>query len=187
MKKLSILAAAATLLATPAFAAGDEFWSLSNTDLIVSMGFVLFVGIILYFKVPATIAGLLDKRSNEIRSDLEEARRLREEAQELRAAFEKKRAEVSEQAERIVAKAKADAAAAADQAKAELEVTIARRLKAAEEQIAAAETAALREVRNSAVAVSVAAASDVLARSLNGAQGNALIDESIEAVAARLH
>jgi F-type H+-transporting ATPase subunit b len=178
----------AVLMAGPALAAGDyPFFSLNNTDLVVAIAFVIFIGVLVYFKVPGLIAGLLDKRADQIRADLQEARRLREEAQELRASFERKRQGVAEQAERIVAKAKADAAQAAAQAKADLEATIARRLKAAEDQMQAAEVAALRQVRNTAVQVAVAAAGEIIARDMTGAQAKALLNESIDAVEARLH
>ena len=67
------------------------------------------------------LAGLLDKRAEGIKSDLDEARALREEAQTLLASYERKQREVAEQAERIVTQAKADAEAAAEEAKANLE------------------------------------------------------------------
>lgn len=180
---------AAALLATPAFAAveGKPFWSLHNTDVVVAIAFLIFVGILVWFKVPGLIAGLLDKRAEGIRADLAEARRLREEAMALRDSFERKRAEVAEQAERIVAKARTDAAEAAEQAKRDLEATIARRLKAAEDRIASAETAALREIRNRAATVAVAAAGEVIAGQLSGPQAKALTDESIAAVETLLH
>ena len=185
----SILTLTALLAAGPALAApaGKPFFSLYNTDLIVAMAFVIFVGILVYFKVPALILGMLDKRGEQIRADLNEARRLREEAQELRASFERQRLAVGEQAERIVAKAKEDAARAAEEAKAELDVTIARRLRAADEQIAAAEAAALRQVRNTAVKVATAAAGDLISGNLSNAQIKAMMDESIATVEARLH
>lgn len=179
----------ALVAAGPALAAaeGKPFFSLYNTDLVVAISFTLFIGVLVYFKVPGMIGGMLDKRAQQIRADLDEARKLREEAQELRASFERKRQGVAEQAERIVAKAKADAALAAQQAKVELEATIARRLQAAQDQIAAAETAALRQVRNAAVQTAVAAAGDVIAGNLSAAQVKAMMDDSIAAVESRLH
>ncbi len=174
--------------ATPALAAGDyPFFSLRNTDLIVLFGFVIFVGILVYFKVPAMITGLLDKRAEDIRGELAEARRLREEAQEIRASFERKKGEIKEQAERIVAKAKTDAEFAAEQARSDLEVSIQRRLKAAEDQIASAEAAALREVRNRAVQVAVAASAELIAQNMGKADANRLIEDSIKTVDSRLH
>lgn len=183
------LALISTLVASPALAApaGKPFFSLYNTDIVVAIGFVLFVGILVYFKVPGIITGLLDKRADTIRGELEEARKLREEAQELRAAFERKKTEVKAQAERIVAKAKADAELAAKQARADLEVSIARRLKAADDQIASAEAGALRDVRNKAVVVAVTAAADLIARNMTPEDAGKLIENSIRTVEARLN
>ena len=181
-----LLTLLAVFAASPAFAAGWEL-SLRNTDFVVFLGFALFIGILFYFKVPGLLGGLLDKRAEGIQAELNEARQLREEAQELRASFERKKAEVKEQAERIVAKAKADAEEAAKQARVDLEASIARRLKAAEDQIGAAEAAAVREVRNQAVAVSIGAARDLIAKKMGDADAAKLIDESIATVDARLH
>ncbi|PTX02946.1 F0F1 ATP synthase subunit B [Pararhodobacter aggregans] len=182
-----LLAVMLAVAASPAMAASGPFFSLRNTDFVVLLAFLLFIAVLLYFKVPGLIGGLLDKRAATIRAELEEARKLREEAQELRASFERKKAEVKDQADRIVAKAKADAEVAAAQAKADLETSIARRLRAAEDQIAAAEAAAVREVRNRAIAVSVAAASDLIAKNLTAEDANKMIEDSIATVEQRLH
>ena len=47
----------------------------------------LFFALIAYMKVPGMITKGLDDRSDKIRNDLEEARRLREEAQQLLAEY----------------------------------------------------------------------------------------------------
>ena len=137
MKKLVAILA---LTASPAFAAaGKPFFSLSNTDFVVTVGFLVFVGILIYYKVPAKIGALLDGRAAQIKAELEEARALRDEAKAVLASYEKKQKEVQEQSQRIVASAKEEAMNAAAQAKADLKASIARRLAAAEEQIASAE------------------------------------------------
>lgn len=185
MKKL--LALTLALAASPAMAASGPFFTLRNTDFVVTIAFLIFVGILIYFKVPGLIGGLLDKRAATIRAELDEARKLREEAQELRASFERKKAEVKEQAERIVARAKADAEAAAEQAKKDLQATIARRLRAAEDQIASAEASALKAVRDSAIAVSIAASSELIAKNLAPEDANKMIEDSIAKVGQSLH
>ena len=176
------------VLASPAIAAGDKpFLSLANTDFVVLIGFLLFLGVLTYFKVWGLLGGLLDKRAEGIRDELNEARALREEAQQLLASFERKQAEVQEQADRIVATAKKDADAAAEQAKVDLAASIKRRLAAAEDQIASAEAGAVKEVRDAAISVAVAAASDVIAKEMTASDATALINSSIDEVAAKLH
>ncbi|MBT9384748.1 ATP F0F1 synthase subunit B [Pseudooceanicola sp. CBS1P-1] len=180
-------AALAALAAAPAQAATGPFFSLHNTNFVVLIAFILFLAVLGYFKVPGLVAGLLDKRAAGIRSELEQAAALREEAKALLAAYERKQKEVQAQSARIVADAKADAAAVAEQAMKDLEVAIARRIAAAEEQIASAEQAAVREVRDRAIAVSIAASRDVIAKQMTAAQAAALLDSSIETVKSRLN
>lgn len=184
MKFASVLLA---LAATPALAASGPFFSLHNTDFVVTISFLVFVGVLLYFKVPAMLAGLLDKRADLIKAELEEARALREEAKTLLASYERKQKEVKDQADQIVAAAKGEAEAAAAQAKVDLKNSIARRLAAAEEQIAAAEAGAVREVREKAVSIAVAAAGEVLAKQMTTEGAAASIDAAIAQVEAKLH
>ncbi len=186
MKTLYTLPAVA-LTATPAFAASGPFFSLGNTDFVVLIAFVLFIGVLIYFKVPGMIAGLLDKRAEGIQSELDEARALREEAQSILAGYERKQKEVAEQAELIVANAKSEAQAAADQAKEDIKNSIARRLQVAEEQIQSAEASAVKEVRDTAAAVAVAAASDVIAKGMTAKDAGSLIDAAIADVGDKLH
>ena len=173
--------------ASPAFAAKGPFLSLANTDFVVLIAFILFIGVIFYFKVPGMLSGMLDKRAEGIQSELDEARALREEAQTLLASYERKQREMQEQADKIVAAAKEEAAAASEQAKEDLKASIARRLAAAEDQIASAEASAVREVRDQAVTVAIAAAREVIAKDITAAAGNKLIDDAIGEVEAKLH
>lgn len=177
------------LSAGPALAAGKDkpFFSLANTDFIVLLGFLVFIGVLVYFKVPGMIGGMLDKRAEGIKSELDEAKSLREEAQALLASYERKSREVQDQADRIVAQAKEEAELAAVQARADLEKSITRRLAAAEEQIASAEGKAVRQVRDQAVSVAIAAAGDVIGSSMKAADRGKLVDEAIATVGAKLH
>lgn len=186
MKKL-ILTATAALLATPALAATGPFLSLHNTNFIVLLAFILFVAILLIAKVPSKLGALLDARAETIKAELADARALREEAQQILASYERKSKEMMEQSERIVAAAKDEAQAAAALAKEDLKLSIARRLAAAEERIASAEAGAVREVRERAVDVAIAAAAEVLAKQSTAETAAASIDAAIEQVAAKLH
>lgn len=184
MKKLSILF---ILAASPAFAASGPFFSLKNTDFVVMLGFLVFVGILIYFKVPGMLTKMLDDRAATIRSELDEAKSLREEAQALLASYERKQADVQEQAQRIVDSAKEEAANAAEQAKADIAASVARRVAAAEDQIAAAEASAVKEVRDQAIAVAIGAAQSIIASNMDAKSGNALIDDAIATVGEKLH
>lgn len=190
MKKfLPVLFAAA---ASPALAASKnpfsaEFYKLSNTDFIVAISFLLFIGVLFYFKVPSILGGLLDKRAEGIQSELDEARALREEAQSLLASYERKQLEVKDQAERIIAQARESAVEAAEEAKRNLAASIERRVAAAEDQIASAEKSAVKQVRDEAARIAIAAAGEVIAKEMSSAKAGSLIDDAIKTVEAKLH
>lgn len=182
----------ASVVASPALAASKnpfsaDFWKLSNTDFIVLLGFIGFIAVLVYFKVPSMLGGMLDKRAEGIKDELEEARALREEAQKVLAEYERKQKEVQGQADRIVETAKEEAAAAAEQAKDDIKASIARRLAAAEDRLKSAENSAVKEVRDRAIEVAVGAANDVVAKQMTAAAGNKLIDDAIAEVDAKLH
>ena len=175
------------LTTTPAFAATGPFFSLGNTDFVVLVAFLTFVGVLIYMGVPGKVTGMLDARAAGIKADLEEAKALREEARALLSSYEKKQRDVLEQSERIVSQARTEAEAAARQAKDDLKESIARRLVAATEQIASAEAQALRSVREQAVSLAIAAAGDVLTRQMTAQRASESIDAAIAQVDAKFH
>lgn len=181
------LVALTVLFASPAMAASKPFFSLGNTDFIVLLSFLLFVGILVYAGVPKMVTGMLDARAVQIKAELDEARALREEAKGILASYEKKKKEVQEQADRIVANARTEAVEAAEAAKAELKRSIARRMAAAEDRIASAEKDAVRAVRERAVTVAIDVAGEILAKQMTEAKAGASIDAAIAEVGAKLH
>jgi len=158
-----------------------------SDKLAILIGFCIFIGILFYLKVPSKIAAMLDARANRIRAQLDEAREAREEAQTLLASFERKQADVQREADEIVKRAKAEATAASEQAQADLQESIARKLRAAEERIAQAESGAMREVRSAAAAAATAAAREAIAGGLAPDRADAMLDEGISTIGARLN
>jgi F-type H+-transporting ATPase subunit b len=154
-----------------------EFWVL-----VAAVIFVVAVG----RKVGPMITGGLDARAARIRSELDEARRLREEAERLVAEYRAKQQEGAADAEAIVAHAKAEAERIAAQSARDLEQALERRQRLAEERIAQAEAKALDEVRAAAIDVAIAAARDVIAAQINEQRGAALLDAAIVALPERL-
>lgn len=174
-----------TSISMLALAAGGSF--LDNTNYVVTIAFVCFIGVLLYVKAPAKVAGLLDDRAEGIRKELAEAHALRDEAQALLASFERKQKDVENQAADIITHARQDAENAAAQAKIDLKASMARRLQAAKDQIASAEADAMRAVKDRAVTVAIAAAGDVIRARMAAADSNRLIDAAITDVGSKLH
>jgi F-type H+-transporting ATPase subunit b len=132
------------------------------------------------------ILGRLDTRAARIRDELESARRLREEAQQALAAYRKQQQEGAAQAEAILAHARAEAERIAAEAARNLEETLERRRRLAEERIAQEEAKALAEIRAITVDVAISAARQVIAAELDEQRGAALIDAAIAALPQQL-
>lgn len=186
MKRIALLA---SLLATPAFASGGDYawYSLNDTNFVVLIAFTGFLAVLIYFGVPKLLTKMLDDRAEGIKSEIDEARALREEAQTILASFERKHKEVEGQVAGIIEHAKTEAQIAADAAKADLKDSIARRLQAAVDQIASAEEAAVREVKDKAVNIAIAAAGEVIAANMSAKDAGGLIDDAIKVVGDKLH
>jgi F-type H+-transporting ATPase subunit b len=155
------------------------FWAL--------VALIIFFAIIIYMKVPKTVAGSLDKRAAGIRNELDEARRLREEAEALLSQYQRKAKEAEAEAAGIIEQAKREADALAGEARQRMEDYVASRTKMAEQKIAQAEAQAVQEVRALSADVAVDAAQRILAAKTKGEAGAALIEKSIADVKAKLH
>ncbi|MEP7241848.1 MAG: ATP F0F1 synthase subunit B [Devosia sp.] len=146
----------------------------------------LFIGVVLYLKVPGMIRGMLDTRIKAIESELAEAERLRMDAKALLAEYEAKRQSATAEAEGIVAAAKEEAARLTDEAKTALEALVVRRTKAVEDKIAQAESQAIAEVRARSADVAVEAARLILTQQM-ASKGDAMIDAAIKDVGGKLN
>lgn len=156
-----------------------EFW--------VLVSFLVFVGIVMYLRVPGKIGKALDDRADKIRKELDEARRLREEAQAVLADYQRRAREAEDEARGIIEQARREAEALEAETEAKLRESLERRTRLAEEKIARAEAQAVSEVRASAIDVAVTAAEAILRDKASGDKGNALIEDGIRKLAGRLN
>jgi len=153
----------------------------------VLVAFLVFVGLLLFYRVPTMVGKMLDDRADAIRKELDEARRLREDAQALLADYQRKAREAETEAQSIIEQAKREAEALAADSRKALAESLERRSKIAEEKIARAETQALSEVRATAVETALAAAQELLKTRAGGAIGDALISQSISDLRGKLN
>ncbi|MBZ9853004.1 F0F1 ATP synthase subunit B [Mesorhizobium sp. CA13] len=159
----------------------------SLATLWATIALVIFLAIAIYIKVPRLIAKALDARAARISSELDEARRLREEAQQLLGQYQRKRNEAEQEAADIVAAAKREAELLAAEAHKKTEDYVARRTALAEQKIGQAEREAIGEVRASAVDIAVEAARTLLAGKIDAKVGADLFKASLQDVKAKLN
>ena len=155
------------------------FWAL--------VALILFFGIVLYAKAPSFVASKLDARSAGIKSDLDDARRLREEAQELLAEYQRKKVEAENEAAAIVAQAKREAELYGQEARKKMNEQIERRTRMAEQKIAQAEAAAVKDVRAAAADLAIEAAARIIGQDTKGAKASGIIDKTIASLGKQLN
>lgn len=153
-------------------------WGDPTTYVIIAVA--LFLLSLIYFGLHKKIAASLDARAEGIKTELDEARRLREEAQTLLASYQRKQKEAEAQAEDIVKQARHDAELMAAKSRKDLAERLERRAAMAEAKIASAEAQALSEVRGRAADIALDAAKDLLKSNLTAADKAKLIKSGIK-------
>jgi F-type H+-transporting ATPase subunit b len=157
--------------------ADPEFW--------VLLAVVVFA-IVVWKPARRAVIGTLDERAMRIRGELEEARKLRDEAERLLADYRQKGRAAEADAQAIIAHARDEAERIAAQSARDLQQSLERRQRLAEERIAQAEAKALDEIRAAAVDVAIAAAREVIVSQLDERRGAAMLDAAIAALPQRL-
>lgn len=150
-----------------------------DATMLVALAMLVVILLALWKKVPAMIAGALDGQIAGIKQQLDQATALRAEAENIKSEYEAKAKQAIVDADAMKASAEAEANLIVVRAKSDATALIERRAKAAEEKIAAAERAAIADVRNKAASAAAAAAAQLIAAHHDAKADAALIDQSI--------
>lgn len=155
-----------------------EFW--------VGVALLIFLGILVWAKVPGMAAKALDAQAEKIRAELAEAERLRKEAEGLLASIRARREVTEKQAAELLASAEAEAKQLEAEAHARLEEQIKRRGEIAKAKIAQAETQAAAEVKSAAAELAIEAAAALLAKRAQGMTTDPLVDQAMGDLSVKL-
>ncbi len=145
----------------------------------VSLSMLIFVGILLWKKVPAMISGMLDGQIAAIKAQLDEAKALRAEAEALRNEYAGKIANAEKDAAAMLDHARTEAGAIVAKAATDAKDMIARREKMATDKIGAAERGAVADLRARAATAATEAARNLIAGQHGATADKSLVDQSI--------
>lgn len=161
-------------------------FDVSDPKFWVAAAFVLFV-FLAGKKITKLVLSFLDKRSAQIKQELETARSIRIEAEETLALYKQKQAEFSKEAENILAKARADAETNSLHAQAELKKVLDARIKQATDKIAQEEAAAIADVRNRIVNMALETARTVITSQAGKMSQDEFIKTAISDIEQKIH
>jgi F-type H+-transporting ATPase subunit b len=161
-------------------------FSLSNTDFVVAISFCIFIGVLVYFKVPRIIVNLLDKRSNAIRKEIDDANKLLEEAKSLLAKSEREHKDNILKAKEIISSAENTSKMLLEDSKSDIKLLVSRKLDMAKKQIEANEKKVLNSVRDEIIDLAFKLAEDDINKRLDKNTSNQVTKESINEIGSKL-
>jgi F-type H+-transporting ATPase subunit b len=151
----------------------------------VVFAFILFF--VLFGKTLwGALAGMLDARAVAVKTELEEASRLRREAESMLRDAEKQRVDALAEAKSLIEGARSEAERLTAAAAAEAEASATRREQMAIDRITAAEKAAVDDVRLTAADIATTAVRQFLVEGLTADADALLIDQAIAQLPAAL-
>ena len=183
IKSLQITLPAFALSYGVSYAAGSKkIISLDNTDFVVLISFLIFVGVLIYFKVPSIVGAFLDKRSNDIQNEIEKAGEILEEAKKILSSIEADHIRTSETIGQMVETAKSRAGEEEEKAKKNIEELMKNKLISAEGQVMSNERKILEEIEDRAIDLSIEKVRMKLSKSLSSSDYDNQFDASIQSI-----
>ena len=183
IRALQITLPAFALSCGVSYAAGSKkLISLNNTDFVVLISFVIFVGVLVYFKVPSIVGAFLDKRSNDIQNEIEKAGEILEEAKKILSSIEAEHIRTSETIGQMVQSAKSRAGDDEEKAKKNIEELMRNKLISAEGQVLSSERKILEEIEGRAIDLSIEKVRMKLSKSLSSSDYDNQFDLSIQSI-----
>ena len=183
IKALQIMLPAFALSFGVSYAAGSKkLISLDNTDFVVLISFLIFVGVLVYFKVPSIVGAFLDKRSNDIQNEIEKAGEILEEAKKILSSIEADHIRTSETIGQMVETAKSRAGDEEEKAKKNIEELMKNKLISAKGQVMSNERKILEEIEGRAIDLSIEKVRMKLSKSLSSSDYDNQFDVSIQSI-----
>ena len=183
IKALQIMIPAFALSFGVSYAAGSKkLISLDNTDFVVLISFLIFVGVLVYFKVPSIVGAFLDKRSNDIQNEIEKAGEILEEAKKILSSIEADHIRTSKTIGQMVETAKSRAGDEEEKAKKNIEELVKNKLISAKGQVMSNERKILEEIEGRAIDLSIEKVRMKLSKSLSSSDYDNQFDVSIQSI-----
>ena len=133
----------------------------------VAVSFVLFVGVLLYFKVPQKIFTALDESINKIKKDIEEAEKLKEEAKNILSDYEARLDKSKVEIDLMIKNAQKESETNIIRTNDQFHKIFENRKKMAEEKIKQMKLQATKDIKNYSVEVAIIALEKIIKNSID--------------------
>tara|TARA_B110001450_G_C17412127_1_gene396235 strand:- start:49 stop:546 length:498 start_codon:yes stop_codon:yes gene_type:complete len=146
----------------------------------VAVSFVLFAGLLIYFKVPQRVIEILNLQINKIKDELNNAEKLKDEAKVLLDKYEKKLGNSKIEIKKMIDEANNEAEKIIIQTNETFQVAMDNRKKNADQKILQMKDQAIKDIKNASVKIAVQSVEKLLKNSLDKNKLDKLYLSSIE-------
>jgi F-type H+-transporting ATPase subunit b len=146
----------------------------------VSISFFIFLGVLIYFKIPQKVISVLDESINSIKNEIDDAENLKEESKNILSEYEKKISNAKNEVKQMIADATEDADRAVLKTNEEFHIQMENRKKNTEDRIKQMKNQAIKDIKNASVKISIQAVGVLLKNSLDKNKLNKIFASSIE-------
>ncbi len=146
----------------------------------VMISFFAFIGLLVYFKIPQKIKITLDENINNIKKQIDEADKLKEDAKNILTEHEKKISNSKTEVEQMINKANEEAEKNVIKTNEEFHNLMETRKKNAEERIKQLKNQALKDIKNTSVKIAIESVEKLIKNSLDKSKLDKIYSTSIE-------
>ena len=146
----------------------------------VSISFFIFIGVLIYLKVPQKINLSLINKINEIKNELDEADRLKEESKKLLNNYEEKISKSQKESKNIINEAKKISENMILEKIKKFHEVAEERKKNTEQKIIQMKENAIKDIKNSSIKISIEAVENIIKNSIDKKKLETLYSKNLE-------
>ena len=146
----------------------------------VAISFFIFLGVLIYFKIPQKIKNVLNENIDNIKNQINEAEKLKEEAKNILSEHEKRISNSKKEVKLMIDKANESAEKNIIKKNEEFHNLMENRKKNAEERIKQMKNQALKDIKNASVKISIESVEKLIKSSMDKSKLDKIYLSSIE-------
>ena len=146
----------------------------------VMISFFLFIGLLIYFQIPQKIKSLLEENIFNIKNQIDEADKLKEDAKNILTEHEKKISNSKTEMKSMIAKANEEAEKNVIKVNEDFHNFMENRKKNAEDRVKQLKNQALKDIKNTSVRIAIESVEKLLKNSLDKSKLDKIYISSIE-------
>ena len=146
----------------------------------VAISFVLFIGLLIYFKIPQKVNEMLNQLIVNIKNEIDESEKLRNEAKNLLDKSQKKLDNANSEALKITDQAKKDSENLVIEINEKFHKSAEIKKKLAETKISQMKEAALKEIKDTSIKIAVDSVKKIIATSIDKNKLDTIFEKDLE-------